>query len=228
MLLDQRIVAGLGNIYVCEALHMARILPGRAAGRISRPRLDRLAAAIKAVLLDAIGAGGSSLRDYVQPNGELGYFSAQWRVYGRESRPCLSGGADRRRTDSGTLDLLLSGVPANLTRSGPVPRWPASSGCGRTAPFHFKFRGSQMANTPQAKKRIRRNARRTEINGARVSRIRTFVKQAEAAIAAGDKDRARGPQGSSRSWRAASPRCAAQEYGVPETVEADAASHALG
>ena len=125
MLLDQRIVAGLGNIYVCEALHMARIPPGRAAGRISRPRLDRLAAAIKAVLLDAIGAGGSSLRDYVQPNGELGYFSAQWRVYGRESRPCP--GAARRSAAApiGTLDLLLSGVPANLTRSGPVPRWPA-------------------------------------------------------------------------------------------------------
>ena len=100
MLLDQRIVAGLGNIYVCEALHMARIPPGRAAGRISRPRLDRLAAAIKAVLLDAIGAGGSSLRDYVQPNGELGYFSAQWRVYGREGRPCPECGATiRRRTD---------------------------------------------------------------------------------------------------------------------------------
>jgi formamidopyrimidine-DNA glycosylase len=102
MLLDQRIVAGLGNIYVCEALHMARIAPGRAAGRISRPRLDRLAAAVKAVLLDAIDAGGSTLRDYAQPNGELGYFSAKWRVYGREGRPCPECGATiRRRADSG-------------------------------------------------------------------------------------------------------------------------------
>jgi formamidopyrimidine-DNA glycosylase len=102
MLLDQRIVAGLGNIYVCEALHMARIAPGREAGRLSRPRLDRLAVAIKAVLLEAIGAGGSTLRDYVQPNGELGYFSARWRVYGREGRPCPECGATiRRRTDSG-------------------------------------------------------------------------------------------------------------------------------
>ena len=102
MLLDQRIVAGLGNIYVCEALHLARIAPGRAAGRISRARLDRLAAAVKAVLLDAIDAGGSTLRDYAQPNGELGYFSAKWRVYGREGRPCPACGATiRRRTDSG-------------------------------------------------------------------------------------------------------------------------------
>ena len=102
MLLDQRVVAGLGNIYVCEALHMARIAPGRAAGRISRSRLDRLAAAVKAGLLDAIGAGGSTLRDYVQPSGELGYFSAKWRVYGREGRPCPECGATiRRRTDSG-------------------------------------------------------------------------------------------------------------------------------
>ena len=102
MLLDQRVVAGLGNIYVCEALHMARIAPARAAGRISRPRLDRLAAAIKAVLREAIDAGGSTLRDYVQPNGELGYFSAKWRVYGREGRACPECGATiRRRTDSG-------------------------------------------------------------------------------------------------------------------------------
>jgi formamidopyrimidine-DNA glycosylase len=102
MLLDQRIVAGLGNIYVCEALHMARISPTRAAGRISRPRLDRLAAAVKTVLLAAIDAGGSTLRDYAQPNGELGYFSARWRVYGREGQPCPECGTTvRRRTDSG-------------------------------------------------------------------------------------------------------------------------------
>ena len=102
MLLDQRIVAGLGNIYVCEALHLACIAPGRAAGRISRPRLARLAPAVKAVLLEAIDAGGSTLRDFVQPNGELGYFSAKWRVYGREGRPCpVCGSTVRRRTDSG-------------------------------------------------------------------------------------------------------------------------------
>ena len=102
MLLDQRIVAGLGNIYVCEALHMARIAPGRAGGRISRPRLDRLVAAVKAVLLEAIDAGGSTLRDYAQPNGELGYFSAKWRVYGREGLPCpVCGAPIRRRADSG-------------------------------------------------------------------------------------------------------------------------------
>ncbi|SEM39416.1 DNA-(apurinic or apyrimidinic site) lyase [Sphingomonas gellani] len=101
MLLDQRIVAGLGNIYVCEALHMARIAPGRSAGQIARVRLDRLAAAIKTVLLAAIEAGGSSLRDYVRPDGELGYFSKQWRVYGREGEACACGGPVRRRVDSG-------------------------------------------------------------------------------------------------------------------------------
>lgn len=102
MLLDQRIVAGLGNIYVCDALNLARIHPGREAGRISRPRLDRLADAVKSVLAAAIAAGGSSLRDYVQPNGELGYFSSDWRVYGREGKPCpRCGTAIRRRVDSG-------------------------------------------------------------------------------------------------------------------------------
>lgn len=101
-LLDQRTVAGLGNIYVCDALNLAGIAPGREAGRIGRERLDRLAAAVKSVLTKAIAAGGSTLRDYVQPNGELGYFSSDWRVYGREGKPCPNCGATvRRRVDSG-------------------------------------------------------------------------------------------------------------------------------
>jgi formamidopyrimidine-DNA glycosylase len=81
LLLDQRIVAGLGNIYVCDALNLAAIAPGRAGGHIARARLDRLAAAIKEVLAEAIQAGRSTLRDYVQPHGELGYISAKGRVY---------------------------------------------------------------------------------------------------------------------------------------------------
>ncbi|HEV2748580.1 MAG TPA: bifunctional DNA-formamidopyrimidine glycosylase/DNA-(apurinic or apyrimidinic site) lyase [Allosphingosinicella sp.] len=101
LLLDQRIVAGLGNIYVCEALHMAGIAPRRAGGRIALPRLAGLVDAVKAVLLAAIEAGGSSLRDYVRPDGELGYFSKQWRVYGREGEPCSCGAPIRRRTDGG-------------------------------------------------------------------------------------------------------------------------------
>ena len=101
MLLDQRIVAGLGNIYVCEALHMAGIAPSRAAGRISRPRLERLVEAIREVLAAAIEAGGSTLRDYARPSGELGYFSKEWRVYGREGEACGCGTLVRRRADSG-------------------------------------------------------------------------------------------------------------------------------
>ena len=101
LLLDQRIVAGLGNIYVCEALNMAGIAPSRAGGRISRPRLERLVEAIKLVLAAAIEAGGSTLRDYARPDGELGYFSKQWRVYGREGEACHCGAAIRRRVESG-------------------------------------------------------------------------------------------------------------------------------
>lgn len=100
-LLDQRIIAGLGNIYVCEALHMAGIAPTRASGKVGRQRLDRLAAAVKEVLSAAILAGGSTLRDYARPDGELGYFSRQWRVYGREGEPCQCGTAIGRRVDSG-------------------------------------------------------------------------------------------------------------------------------
>ncbi len=101
MLLDQRIIAGLGNIYVCEALNIAGIAPGRAAGRISRARLDTLAVAIKQVLTEAIAAGGSSLRDFAQPDGQLGYFKKDWRVYGREGQACRCGAIVRRRVDSG-------------------------------------------------------------------------------------------------------------------------------
>jgi formamidopyrimidine-DNA glycosylase len=101
MLLDQRIVAGLGNIYVCEALNIAGIAPTREAGRISKARLVRLVEAIKAVLRAAILAGGSTLRDYARPDGELGYFAKDWRVYGREGEPCPCGGVVERRVDSG-------------------------------------------------------------------------------------------------------------------------------
>ena len=101
MLLDQRIVAGLGNIYVCEALNMAGIDPARPAGSISRARLTRLVAAVKDVLAAAIQAGGSSLRDYVRPDGQLGYFAKDWRVYGREGAACPCGGTVARRAEGG-------------------------------------------------------------------------------------------------------------------------------
>ncbi len=91
-LLDQRVVAGLGNIYVCEALHRAGISPGRPAGSLSRPRIDRLAREIVATLTEAIAAGGSSLRDYRQADGELGYFQHSFRVYDREGEPCPAPG----------------------------------------------------------------------------------------------------------------------------------------
>jgi formamidopyrimidine-DNA glycosylase len=87
-LLDQKIVAGLGNIYVCEALYRAGLSPLRLAATVSGARATKLAKAIKATLADAIAAGGSSLRDYVQADGELGYFQHHWAVYGREGEPC--------------------------------------------------------------------------------------------------------------------------------------------
>ncbi len=87
-LLDQKVVAGLGNIYVCEALFRAGISPLRLAHTVPGARAKRLVPAIKQTLTEAIAAGGSSLRDYVQTNGELGYFQHAWTVYGREGEPC--------------------------------------------------------------------------------------------------------------------------------------------
>ena len=92
LLLDQRIVAGLGNIYVCEALNRARISPFKPAGGISAARLAKLVPEIKAVLAEAIAAGGSTLRDFAQTDGALGYFQHRFRTYDREGEPCRNAG----------------------------------------------------------------------------------------------------------------------------------------
>jgi formamidopyrimidine-DNA glycosylase len=88
VLLDQSVVAGIGNIYASEALFRARISPRREAGSLGPARVARLVPAIRDTLTQAIAAGGSSLRDYVQPSGELGYFQHAWKVYGRAGEPC--------------------------------------------------------------------------------------------------------------------------------------------
>lgn len=95
-LLDQRLVAGLGNIYACEALHRAGIFPGRAAGTLRGGEIGRLVPAIRDVLRDAIQAGGSTLRDYRQGDGSPGYFQHDFRVYGREGEPCPRQGCEGR------------------------------------------------------------------------------------------------------------------------------------
>ncbi|GAA4214051.1 bifunctional DNA-formamidopyrimidine glycosylase/DNA-(apurinic or apyrimidinic site) lyase [Sphingomonas endophytica] len=100
-LLDQRIVAGLGNIYVCEALYDARIDPHTPAGSLEAAALARLVPAVQLVLEAAIEAGGSSLRDYARPDGELGYFSKQFAVYGRAGEPCACGGTVERYAEGG-------------------------------------------------------------------------------------------------------------------------------
>jgi formamidopyrimidine-DNA glycosylase len=101
LLLDQSIVAGLGNIYVCEALYRAGIHPKRAGGSLSLDRLKRLVPAIHDVLAEAIEAGGSTLKDFASPDGELGYFSKSFAVYDREGRPCKCGGSVKRIVQGG-------------------------------------------------------------------------------------------------------------------------------
>lgn len=108
LLLDQRTVAGLGNIYVCEALHMAGISPRRTGGQISKPRYEKLVIAVKQVLKSAIAAGGSTLRDFARPDGELGYFAKDWLVYGREGLACHCGAIIKRRVDSGRSTFYCS------------------------------------------------------------------------------------------------------------------------
>lgn len=103
-LLDQKIVAGLGNIYVCEALFRSKIHPTRPARRVSNERISSLVPVIRDVLSEAIEAGGSSLRDFRQADGELGYFQHSFDVYGREGEPCRAPGCTakiRRIVQSG-------------------------------------------------------------------------------------------------------------------------------
>ncbi|MGQ7829860.1 bifunctional DNA-formamidopyrimidine glycosylase/DNA-(apurinic or apyrimidinic site) lyase [Altererythrobacter sp. Z27] len=101
-LLDQRIVAGLGNIYVCEALWRAGIHPRKAGGKVTKPQLERLVPAIREVLEQSIRDGGSTLRDFAQPDGELGYFATRFDVYGREGEAC-------RHADGGIIRRLAQG-----------------------------------------------------------------------------------------------------------------------
>ena len=102
LLLDQRVVSGLGNIYVCEALWRAGIDPRKPGGRVTGPQLARLVPSIKAVLEQSIADGGSTLRDFAQPDGELGYFASRFDVYGREGAPC-------RHEDGGLIRRIVQG-----------------------------------------------------------------------------------------------------------------------
>jgi len=102
LLLDQRIVAGLGNIYVCEALYQAGISPRRAGARVTVPMLARLVPAIREILAQSINDGGSTLRDYARPDGELGYFATRFKAYGREGESC-------RQCDDGTIKRIVQG-----------------------------------------------------------------------------------------------------------------------
>ncbi|MGF1639521.1 MAG: bifunctional DNA-formamidopyrimidine glycosylase/DNA-(apurinic or apyrimidinic site) lyase [Rhodospirillales bacterium] len=97
-ILDQRIVAGMGNIYACESLYRARLSPTRVASTITGSRATRLATAIRAVLEEAIAAGGSTLRDHRRPSGELGYFQHRFAVYARAGMPCPDCDCDLQRT----------------------------------------------------------------------------------------------------------------------------------
>ncbi len=106
-LLDQKVVAGLGNIYVCEALFFAGLSPRRLAHTVQGRRAERLAWAVRDVLMRAIEAGGSSLRDYVQADGELGYFQHHWAVYGREGEACSNCGSGRAK--GGIRRIVQSG-----------------------------------------------------------------------------------------------------------------------
>ena len=108
-LLDQSVVAGLGNIYVCEALFRSGISPRRKAASVGKVRVERLTAAINSVIAEAIEAGGSSLRDFAAADGELGYFQHTFRVYDREGQPCLTcGDTVKRIVQSGRSTFFCS------------------------------------------------------------------------------------------------------------------------
>ena len=101
ILLDQSVVAGLGNIYVCESLYRAGLHPATLGQDVTAAKVKRLVGHVRDVLNEAIAAGGTTLRDHQRPDGELGYFQHQFAVYGRENQPCSCGGTIRRLTQAG-------------------------------------------------------------------------------------------------------------------------------
>lgn len=107
LLMNAHVVVGIGNIYANESLFRARINPMRAAGRISRLRIGRLVTTIKEVLDDAIKAGGTTLRDFVNSEGEPGYFTSDLRVYGREGKPCLECGKQLQKISGETRSAVF-------------------------------------------------------------------------------------------------------------------------
>jgi formamidopyrimidine-DNA glycosylase len=108
--MDQRLVVGVGNIYASEALFRARLSPKRAAGSLRPDEADRLAGSVREVLEKTIAAGGSSLRDYVQADGELGSFQRAFRVYDRAGEACMACGAEGRRIVQGARATYFCGA----------------------------------------------------------------------------------------------------------------------
>ncbi len=108
--MDQRLVVGVGNIYASEALFRARLSPERAAGSLRPEEAERLAGVVREVLEEAIAAGGSSLRDYVQADGELGNFQRSFRVYDRAGMACVDCGAEVRRAVQGGRATYFCGA----------------------------------------------------------------------------------------------------------------------
>ena len=112
-LLDQRVIAGLGNIYVCEAMHVAKIHPERLASDLTASQAKALLSAIRTVLQHSIDLGGSSLRDYAHVDGQLGKFKHEFKVYDQEKKKCTRRscrGTIHRITQNGPLDVFLSGL----------------------------------------------------------------------------------------------------------------------
>lgn len=123
ILLDQRLIAGLGNIYVCEALYRAGIHPETPGARVTAAQLERLAPAIPAVLMEAIAAGGSTLRDHAAPDGTLGYFQKDFAVYGREGEACgACGTAVARIVQSGRSSFFCPSCQPRRARGTGVGR----------------------------------------------------------------------------------------------------------
>ena len=108
-LMDQRVVVGVGNIYACEGLFRARLSPRRIAGQLRMREATRLAAAVRSVLTEAITAGGSSLRDYVQTDGQLGFFQDRFAVYGMIGHPCRVCGSPIQRISQANRTTFYCG-----------------------------------------------------------------------------------------------------------------------
>ena len=171
--MDQRVVVGVGNIYACEGLFRARLSPRRIAGHLRPREAARLAAAVRTVLAEAIEAGGSSLRDYVQTDGQLGFYQERFAVYGLSGQPCRVCGAPIRRITQANRTTFYCGLPRSVASAAAAGvRGQFRTGRARGRSCYSRTLAASRATGRRRATPLRRHRRWKILSGAKSHGVR--------------------------------------------------------